>query len=96
VKAWISLVTDSPDDEWDIGLDPAAVGSDSAIVLTAETEAPAGVTFTRPVTKATGLLVGDMAPGTRKAFWLRRDVAVGAGTYLTNKARFAFEGDSAA
>lgn len=96
VKAWVSLVSDSPDTEFDIGLDPAAVGSNSAISLGSEQEAPTGITFSRPTSKSAGLTIGDVPPGARKAVWLRRTVTAGASAFSNDRARIAFEGDSSA
>lgn len=80
VKVWIKTQTTGPDD-LDIGLDPAGVGNGSttgvAVVTALETAAPAGVVFTRPLTYATGLSVGTLAPGDGIALWERRTVPAG-------------------
>lgn len=66
-----------------IGLDPAGVvakGSASAQAATIANDlaAPAGVTFSHPTTKPGGLAIGNMAPGTCQAIWVRRTAANGA------------------
>lgn len=63
-----------------IGLDPAGVtvkglGSAQAATIATEQSAPAGVTFSAPTTKATGLLIGDIAAGSVAAVWIRRTAA---------------------
>lgn len=63
-----------------IGLDPAATSavgaaSPQAARIANETTAPAGVTFTAPTTKAGGLTIGNMGPGTVKGIWIRRTAA---------------------
>lgn len=77
VKVWVKQETSGPD-EVDIGLDPAGVGNGSTTgvptVIIDENNAPAGVTFSRPLSYATGLLIGTLAPGQGAAFWQRRIV----------------------
>ena len=54
---------------------PSAVGSATAQALTvaSETTAPAGVSFSAPTTKASGLAMGDnLAAQNVKAYWVRR------------------------
>jgi hypothetical protein len=63
-----------------VGKDPAAasaVGSASAQAaeIANESTAPAGVTFSTPTDKATGIAFGDLAPGECRAFWVRRTAA---------------------
>ena len=63
-----------------IGLDPAGVVAlDSASAQGAEivdeSTAPAGVTFSTPTTKGTGLAIGNMAPDTAQLIWIRRTAA---------------------
>lgn len=91
---WIDSLTTSPDTEFDIGLDPAAVGSDSTTSIANENTAPSGVTFTRPVTKGTGLSIGNIAAGSKKAFWERRTVTAGAAA-ANDSGSVRLEGDTA-
>jgi hypothetical protein len=55
----------------------SAIGASSAQALSVadKNTAPAGLTFTAPTTVATGLTLGDIAPGYCKAFWIRRTAA---------------------
>jgi hypothetical protein len=60
-----------------IGADPFAsttVGSTpaQAVTIANETTAPTGVSFTSPVTKSTGISLGDINAGFCKAIWVRR------------------------
>lgn len=75
VVVFVAVPTVLADTEFDIGLDPAAVGSDSTTLISTEGEAPAGVTFSRPTTVGTGLVIGDIPAGSRKAVWVRRTVS---------------------
>lgn len=59
------------------GVDPtpaSALTADEpqAVIVADETDAPAGVIFSAPTTKETGLALGDIPPGHCKAFWFRR------------------------
>jgi|PlaIllAssembly_1097288.scaffolds.fasta_scaffold00019_4 hypothetical protein len=76
-KVWIKQLTTGPD-EIDIGLDPAGIGNGSttgvATTVGNENSAPAGVTFSRPLTYGTGLTIGTLAAGESIALWQRRTV----------------------
>lgn len=75
---WIDALSASASTEFDIGLDPAAIGSTSTTTIANEGAAPVGITFSRPTTKATGLLIGNIPAGSKKAIWIRRTVSAGA------------------
>lgn len=92
---WIDALTTSTSTEFDIGLDPAAVGSDSTTTIADEGTAPVGVTFSRPTTKATGLSIGNMNAAQRKALWIRRTVTAGAAA-ASDTGSIRLEGDTAA
>lgn len=53
-----------------IGAAPA-----QALQIANETTAPAGVTFSSPVTAGTGLSLGTINTGSCRAFWIRRTAA---------------------
>ncbi len=91
---WIDALTSSASTEFDIGLDPAAIGSDSTTTITNENTAPIGVTFSRPTTKATGLAIGNIPAGSKKAVWIRRTVSVGAAA-ASDSGSIRVEGDTA-
>lgn len=99
VMAWISAET-AGGAGIDIGLDPTGVtakGSAGAQALTVATEqdAPAGVAFSHPLSKATGLPRGDVPAGSCFAVWFRRTAANSAPIDVDG-AILATEGDTAA
>ena len=72
-KLWIDSLTTSADTEFDIAL--AGEGLNGTMETVAnESTAPAGETFTRPVTKAGGLTLGNIPFGQHYGFWIRRTV----------------------
>lgn len=84
-----------------VGLDPAgnvAKGSASAQAaeIANESAAPAGVTFTAPTTKGTGLSIGNLAAGSVRAIWIRRTVTAGAAAVDADGVTLRVEGDTAA
>jgi len=98
-KLWVSAEVAGGADVA-IGLDTtaaSAVGASPAQALTIANEltAPAGVTFSTPTTKGTGLSVGDLGPGQVKAFWVRR-TATNSAAINNDGATFSVEGDTAA
>lgn len=99
VKVWISSET-AGGASAAIGLDPAGVtakglGSAQAAVIANEDTAPAGVAFTAPTTKSTGLTIGDIAAGSVAAIWIRRTAANSA-ALDTDGVVIRCEGDTAA
>jgi hypothetical protein len=78
VMFWIDALTSSADTEFDVALASEAVNAPIVQTLGAETSIPSGVTFTRPVTKAGGLAIGNIPNGQFKGLWIRRTVNVGA------------------
>jgi len=63
-----------------IGVDTTAAsavgsGAQQAVQIANKNTAPAGITFSAPTTKATGLALGNIGPGQVKAFWIRRSAA---------------------
>lgn len=99
VKVWISSET-AGGASAAIGLDPAGVSAKGAAVAQAATivnedTAPAGVVFTAPTTKSTGLTIGDIAAGSVAAIWIRRTAANSA-ALDTDGVVIRCEGDTAA
>jgi len=83
-----------------LGLDPAgvtAIGSSSAqaAVIANDYTAPTGVSFSSPTTKATGLSIGNIAPGNCAAIWIRR-TAVNSAAVNNDTSTFTMEGDTTA
>jgi hypothetical protein len=93
-KVWLSSLTLSGDDEVDIGLGTTAVGTGSEQTIANETTPPTGVTFSRPVTTGTALVIGDIPAGSRKAIWIRRTVTAGAAAYTANQFTISATGET--
>lgn len=93
--AWISSNTPSADTVLDIGLGTSAIDGTEQTVAN-ESTAPAGVTFSAPSTKATGLSIGDMTAGQHKSLWIRRTVSAAASAYNNDGATINAGGDTGA
>lgn len=83
-----------------IGLDPAGVtpkgqASAQAATIANESTAPAGVTFSAPTTKGTGLSIGNIPAGSVAAIWMRR-TAANTGAVDNDGVTIRCEGDTAA
>ena len=74
LKFWIGV--DAAPDDLAIGLDPAGKNGTAATPADEDT-APAGVSFSSPVTEGTGLSVGDLLLGDNYPVWIRRTIAAG-------------------
>lgn len=65
-----------------LGLDPAGNGDGRttgvATSIANESSAPAGVSFSKPVTQGTGLAPGNINASNYRALWIRRSPAAGA------------------
>lgn len=100
VVEWILTQTPSTDTVVAIGLDPAGVGNGSttgvATTIANEDTAPAGVTFSEPADKGSGLNIGNIASSNSQATWVRRTVTAGASAYDSDNAVFRHEGETAA
>lgn len=94
VVAWISQQTPSVDTVIAIGLDPAGAGGTAATIAN-ESTAPAGVSFSSPTSKGSGLIIGDLAPGAYIAIWLRRTTTAGAAAAGSDNVVLSTEGDTA-
>ena len=78
-----------------IGLDPVGVNGTATTVVD-EFTAPAGVSFSTPVTEGTALAIGDIPNGQKQAIWVRRTVTAGAVALNVDTAVVRIEGDTAA
>lgn len=83
-----------------IGVDPtatSAVGSATAQAVTIATKntAPAGVAFSAPTTKGTGLSLGNIPAGNVKAIWVRRS-ATNSAAFNNDSVTVRVEGDTTA
>lgn len=79
VKVWLSAEV-AGGASAAIGLDPAGVtvlglASAQAATIATELNAPAGVSFSAPTTKAGGLSIGNIPAGSVAAIWVRRTAA---------------------
>jgi len=92
---WILTQTTSANDAISIGLDPAGAGTAGADIAN-ESTSPAGVTFSAPSSKATGLVLGNITAGTRYAIWVKRVVDASAAAIDSNSYVLKIECDSAA
>lgn len=96
-KIWIAQLTASSDDEVDVGLDPAAIGSDSTISVNETdtgTDTPPGVSYSRPTSSATAITIGDIPSGSKKAIWIRRTVNSGAAAFTNNSFQIQASGET--
>lgn len=81
-----------------IGLDPIGVAAITAILGTSiatETDAPAGVSFSAPTTKAGGLAPATIPAGSAVLLWVRR-TAANTAAVDADGATLSFAGDTAA
>jgi hypothetical protein len=87
------LTTNTTGNRVSIGLGTSAVNGTEQ-TITDENTATAGVTYSQVSTKATALVIGDLAPNASKAFWIRRVIPTSAagGTDTFN---YRVEGDTA-
>ena len=93
VKAWISSLTTSTDDELAIAL--ADEGLNAAMeTITNESTAPTGPSFSTPTTKATGLSLGNIPFSQYYGIWVRRTVTAGASAIDNNAGTLSCEGDT--
>lgn len=92
---WISQQTTASGDDISIGLDPAGKNG-TATTATTESTAPAGVSFTTPLSKGAGLALPSLpfAQNDYVAIWVRRTVSAGAAADSNDQATLAVEGDT--
>lgn len=83
-----------------LGVDPTAAssigsGSVQAVTVANSLTAPAGVTFSSPTSKSTGLSLGDIPAGQCKGFWFRR-TATNSAALNNDGVTIQVEGDTTA
>jgi len=89
---WIQSQTSSGDTDIDIGIAPEL--KNLAIeILSDELTAPAGVSFTAPATKATGIAILDLEQDEFRGHWLQYSVNAGASS-TTDTYTIRAEGDT--
>jgi hypothetical protein len=90
---WISGLTPSSETEVDVAVAAEAVNATMATIAN-ENTAPATVSFTRPVTKGTGLALGNIPAGQHRGVWIRRAVTAGSTPQAADTFTVRVEGDS--
>lgn len=93
VMFWIDSLTSSADTEFDVALASEAVNVSIVQTLAGETSTPSGVTFSRPVTKAGGLSIGNIPAQQAKGLWIKRTVTAGAAA-ASDSGSIRCEGDT--
>ena len=92
VTLWVKQNTPG-EDTMHIGLGTSAIDIAEQTIGN-ELTAPVGINWVAPTTKATGLVIGNLAPGSYKSIWQRRTVpAETRGTVITNSAIIAVSAD---
>ena len=92
---WITQLTVSPDDEIDIAKGSSGLGGTEQEIAN-ESTPPTAVSFTRPVTKGTGIALGNITPGSWQAFWIKRIVNAAAAAYSLDNYILRVEGETIA
>jgi hypothetical protein len=75
-KLFVNQDSTSANTAMSIGLDPVGKNGTATTIAT-ENDAPSGVTFSAPTSKATGLTVPDLAPSDYINVWVKRVVTAG-------------------
>jgi hypothetical protein len=93
VTIWIDEQTEAGD-YLQIGIDPAGAGDGTTTgvmtTIASETDAPAGVSFSIPVSKTTGIVIGSLLAGQVIGVWINRVVPEETrGTVISNSATLA-------
>ena len=97
----VSPVPETPDENLlEFGLDPSGVTSQASTdvpeIIANESTAPAGIVFTEPLSKGTGLVMGDIPFGQVVAIWVKRTIVAGAQARSAFAVVLRVEGDTAA
>lgn len=98
VRVWVSTDTQPGGAEIAIGVDPTPASllnttTAQAVTISNPKIAPLGVSFSKPLTYASGLNLGNIGPGQCRAIWLRRSGQNTAG--LANETCvLTFQGDT--
>lgn len=94
-RVFISSVTPASDTEIAIGLATEGVNVNMATIAN-ESTAPAGVTWSAPLTYAAGLSLGNLPAGQFYGVWVRWTVNAGAAANASDAAVITVQGDTAA
>lgn len=93
VTIWIDEQT-AGGDYLQIGIDPAGVGDGTTTgvmtTIISETDSPSGVSFSIPVSKTTGIVIGSLLAGQVIGIWINRVIPEETrGTVISNSASLA-------
>lgn len=94
-KVFIASNTPSSDTTVSIALGTSAISGTEQSVGN-ESIAPISASFSAPVDYDTGLTIGDLAPGSSKAIWIRRTVNAGAVAYNNDGYTLGVQGETGA
>lgn len=92
---WVQTVTPSPSSEVAIALADEGVNGTMETIAN-ESTAPSGPVFTAPVSKATGLTLGNIPAGQHFGIWIRRTITLGAAAFNNDGPTIRVEGDTQA
>jgi len=90
---WFETLNSDADITFKMGLDPGGKNSTPAVIAN-ENTAPAGVTFTQPVSNFSALYMGRLNPGDSFPVWMDRTTAVNAQIYVNDGPTVRVEGGS--
>ena len=92
---WVASNTPSSTTTMSIGLDPAGKNGEATTIAN-ELAAPAGVSFTSPSTKGTGIALtsGPYVQNDYIAIWLQRAVSSGTSSATNDPSTLRIEGDT--
>lgn len=92
---WISVETGSADTSLDLALGGEGLNG-TAETVADESTAPVGETFSHPTTKASGLSLGNLAPGDFYPVWVKRNITASATAVNDDTGTLKVEGETAA
>lgn len=92
--AWLTSNTPSATTDAALGLGTSALNAQEQTIAN-ETTAPAGVTFSSPSAKGSGISLGDIPPGGTRFVWMRRTVNAGSASLSSDPFILRVEGDTA-
>jgi len=93
-NAYVWIKTNTPGGD-SVQIGKEASGGDGKQSVANESTAPDGITFGDCSSKATGLALGDLAPGAVYMIWIKRSVPASCAARNDNFFELQFEGDTA-
>ncbi|TVO70894.1 hypothetical protein FHP88_15685 [Sedimenticola selenatireducens] len=95
LKVFVNAESPSADTDEEIGLGTSAINGTEQTIADEDT-APSGVSFAQANGVGAALVIGDLAPGETKAYWVKRTVSPGAAAYNNDGPTIRFAWDTAA